>query len=184
MVNIITFDVVGDSYETLKPKFLEIIKSVVVGVTPTGKPVKKKTDTVQAELPSSKFVASSGTGFSIQIPDNFHKSGNTFAGERRGDCLLQVSTINSKGQQLSKIAEGFEASLGKGTKTSIGGAEAYMFNNPKAPKNIDSKLYYAMQGSTCYQVVVSFYKGPDNNGEDAKAYRAAFGKMLKSLKFK
>ena len=183
MLNIITFDVVGDSYETLKPKFQEILKGMTLGVTPAAKSKKVRTDTVQAELPSSKFVASSGAGFSISIPENFHKSGNAFSGDRRGDCVLQVATINSKGQKLAKIAEGFEATFGKSTKTTIGGVEAYMFNNPKAPKDIDSKIYYAMNGTTCYQVVVSYYKGSANKGEDAKAYKAAFAKMLKSIKF-
>ena len=84
-----------------------------------AKQKKVKVDTVNKELPlpSDKFVASSGTGFSIQIPDNFvpNKSGNTYyvSGSRRSDCSMQIDIVPHKGKQLNKIAEEFEASYGK-----------------------------------------------------------------------
>lgn len=186
IVNVIMFDVIGDQYDALKPKFQEIISSMKLGV---AKQKKVKVDTVNKELPlpSDKFVASSGTSFSIQIPDNFvpNKSGNTYyvSGSRRSDCSMQIDIVPHKGKQLNKIAEEFETSYGKSSKTSIGGSEAYMFSNPKAGRDVDSKLYFTMHNGKMYRVVVSFYKGGENKGEDAKVYRATFSKMLKSIKW-
>ncbi len=180
MINIITFDVIGDSYEALKPKFAEVLKSFKLGTMPqvAGPNVITKTDTLPG--PSDKFVAANGQGFSIQIPDNFKSKGGdksfTYSGDRRGDSYVQIDILDAKGNKLDKILEDNAKKFGAATKSSIGGTEAGMFNY-KAKADLDSKIYFVIHSGKLYRIFVNYYK------PDAKLYKPAFDKMIKSIKW-
>lgn len=176
LVTVIYFEVIGDAYETLKPKFQEILKSFKVGVQPSK---EKKVITKEADPPSSTFKAAKGNGFSIQIPDNFRMSGSgnsfTISGDRRGDCVVSISIQDAKGNSLDKILEQ-NAKLGSFSKTSLGGTPAGVANY-KSKADLDSKIYFAVKDGKIYKVFSTYYKPEANN------YKAAFTKMVNSIKF-
>ncbi len=180
MVNVITFDVIGDQYEALKPKFQTILASLKLGVTPqvTGPKTITQVDTLPG--PTDKFVASNGQGFSIQIPDNFKAKTSdksfTYSGDRRGDSFVQIDILDAKGNKLDKILEDNAKKFGEATKVSVGGTAAGMFNY-KAKADLDSKMYFVLQGGKLYRIFVNYYK------PDAKLYKPAFDKMVKSIKW-
>ena len=181
MVNIITFDVIGDQYETLKPKFQSILASMKLGVLPQRNSPKTRTDTVEQPGPSDKFVASIGQGFSIQMPDNFSVTNPSvkgteksffYSGDRRGDSYVQIGILDAKGNKLDKILEDNAKNFGPASKTNVGGVAAGVFNY-KAKADLDSKIYFVVQGGKLYRIFVNYYK------PDAKLYKPAFDKMMK-----
>ncbi len=175
LVTVITTEVIGDQYETLKPKFQEILKSVKVGVKPDN---TKKTILKEADPPSTTFKNVSGNGFSISIPDNFTLSGSgakySISGDRRADCAISITSEDSKKNSLDDILKQNEK-LGKASKTTLGGKPAGLINIAK--KDLDSKLYFVVIGDKLYKVFATYYK------PEAASYRPAFTKMLGSLKF-
>lgn len=179
-INVITIDVIGDKYEELKPRFKEIISSMKVGITPAAQTPNTKTVTKEADPPSTTFKAVSGDGFSMQIPDNFKLTGSagkyTISGDRRGDCVISISTLDSKGVPLDKILEQ-NASLGAASKTSIGGNPAGVINY-KSKADLDSKIYFVVHNGKLFKIFATYYK------PEAESYRPAFSKMISSIKFK
>ena len=86
---IIIFETFNDSYETYKPAFDEIVKSVKLARTPAP----RNTDTMIIEEqphPSETMRMVSGKGWTMGVPDNFSKEKGYFLGKRRGDCYLKV----------------------------------------------------------------------------------------------
>lgn len=176
LITIITFDVIGDQYETLKPKFQEILASFKVGIAPSK---EKKVVTKEADPPSSTFKTANGAGFSIQIPDNFRMGGSgsqfSISGDRRADCAISITILDAKGNSLDKVLEQ-NAKLGSFSKISLGGTPAGVANF-KSKADLDSKIYFAVHGGKVYKIFATYYK------PEAENYKSAFSKMVNSIKF-
>jgi hypothetical protein len=187
VVNVIIFEEIGGNFDKSKAKYQEILLSAKLAVKSAAPAKSNETAKLkEAPGPSDKFVAASGEGFSVQIPDNFKLAKSStkgaeksfmISGERRGDCTASIDIVDPKGASLEKIAEAYAAKLGASSKTSIGGITAYMFN-VKTKADLDSKLYILMNNNKQYKIFVNYYK------PEATSYKPAFDKIIKSIKFK
>lgn len=185
LVAVINFETFADLFDHYRPKFKEILNSVVL---PEIK--KAKSDTikkvVEAAPPSNNLVTYSNDGFSIKIPDNFDvkkpKAGSfKFEGERRGDCYIIIDiTDASKQSNLDKIVKDNTAKFGgKAPKpTTLGGVKAYVFHYSPA-RHMDRKVYFAVKNKKLYRIIVDW-----NTVEDKGLFYPIFMKCVQSFKFK
>ncbi|HPI19461.1 MAG TPA: hypothetical protein PKY56_03750 [Candidatus Kapabacteria bacterium] len=201
MATIINFEAFAGSYETYKPAFDEVIKSMKLAF----KPLQKTTDTTtvvkQLPLPSEKLSNYKTDFFTIMIPDNFDVKSPApgknviksyqFIGERRADCEIRVDVINpGKQKDLKKIADGFKATYGNSNpaSTNFAGKTAYMFQySPIA--NVLSQVYVVMNGDKLFRITINRYtaKGmvtiDDKEYDEAKTYETIFKKAIQTFKF-
>lgn len=199
MLTIVIFDALGGQFKTYyKPHFDQIIKDLKLAVRPPEE-VKSKDSIVAKEPPSKKFMTVTGTGFAIDIPDNFktypaQKGKNVMAqfnymGERRGDCNILVEQLDPKGKtDLKKIVDDIHKripaaspvqpmTLGAGTK---GFVFAYSVR-----ANSKSQAYFAMKDGKLFRITINWFTGmnPIDNKPEEPNYKEVFIRSAKSFKF-
>ncbi|HEX5317227.1 MAG TPA: PsbP-related protein, partial [Candidatus Kapabacteria bacterium] len=138
---------------------------------------------MQQMEPSSTFSTYSGSGFSIQYPDNFSASpmsgGVEIKGER-ADAMVRVDANTvQKGIDLDKyVAENAQKTYHGATasNTSIGGQTAKMISYGSA--GATARAYFVMSGQTIYRVTVSWPNSLES------AFRPALEKSVQSFKAK
>ncbi len=185
LLAVINFEAFADLFDTYRPKFKEILASVVL---PVIKDVKSDTikQIQEADPPSQNLVTYNGSGFSIKVPDNFdvkkpNNSSYKFEGERRGDCYIMIDiTDASKQSNLDKIVKDNKAKFGgKDAKsTSLGGQKAYVFQYSPGGR-ISRKAYFAVKDKKLYRIIVDW-----NRVEDKDLFIPVFNKCVASFKFK
>jgi hypothetical protein len=185
LVAIINFEAFGDLFDHYRPKFKEILGSIVL---PKIKEAKSDTikQVLEADPPSQNLVVYNGNGFSIKVPDNFDvkkpkANSYKFDGERRGDCYILIDiTDASKQSNLDKIVKDNKAKFGgKDPKaTSLGGQKAYVFQYSPGGK-INRKAYFAVKDKKLYRIIVDW-----NRVEDKDLFYPIFMKSVASFKFK
>lgn len=180
LAHIIKFETFAGTMEKYKPTFDKILKSIKLGVKPEASVVVGAAE--ELPPPSKTMKSVSGNGYSIQIPDNFTatpKSGGTmYAGERRGDSYVTVTTSKTTSKNLKGTAERNAKAVGssKIIKMKIGGKEAYMISYDANAK-IHRDIYYVINNGTLYQIVVDYFK------EAADMYKDVLTKSAKSVTF-
>ena len=185
LVAVINFETFGDLFDHYRPKFKEILSSVVL---PEIKQVKSDTikKVIEAEPPSKNLVTYTGQGFTIKIPDNFDvkkpkPNSYKFEGERRGDCYIMIDVTDaSKQSNLDKIVKDNKAKFGgKDPKpTSLGGVKAYVFQYSPA-RNINRKVYFAVKDKKLYRIIMDW-----NTVEDKDLFYPIFMRSVKTFAFK
>jgi len=184
IVGVIAFEAFADLFDHYRPKFKEIIASVVL---PEIKEAKADTikKIIEAEPPSKNLVTYTGKGFSIKIPDNFdvkkpRPNSYKFEGERRGDCYILIDiTDASKQSNLDKIIKDNKSKFGgKDPKpTKLGGIKAYVFEYSPGGK-IKRKAYFVIKDKKLYRIIVDW-----NKVEDKDLFYPVFMKSVASFKF-
>ncbi|MCB0701390.1 MAG: PsbP-related protein [Candidatus Kapaibacterium sp.] len=180
LYNIIKFEAFAGTMEQYKPSFDKIIKSVKLGVAPDQNVVVGEAE--ELPPPSKTMKTVKGNGYSISIPDNFEaiqKGGATmYAGERRGDSYVSVSSSKTSSKNLKGTAERNAKKIGtdKITKLKIGGQEAYLVSYDATAK-IHRDIYYVINNGILYQIVVDYFK------DEADLYKSVLSKSATSLKF-
>lgn len=185
LVGVINFETFGDLFDHYRPKFKEILNSVVLPQIQQAKSdtIKK---VVEAEPPSKNLVTYTGKGFIIKIPDNFDvkkpkPDSYKFEGERRGDCYIIIDVTDaSKQSNLDKIVKDNKAKFGgKDPKaTSLGGVKAYVFQYSPA-RNMGRKVYFAVKDKKLYRIIVDW-----NTAEDKDLFYPIFMKSVQTFAFK
>lgn len=139
---------------------------------------------MQQMEPSSTFSTYSGSGFSIQYPDNFSASpmsgGVEIKGER-ADAMVRVDANTvQKGITLDKYVSDNAQKTYHGAavqKTSVGGAAAQMVSYGSA--GATARAYFVMPNpTTVYRITVSWPNSLET------AFRPALEKSVQSFKAK
>ncbi len=133
--------------------------------------------------PSATFTNYSGSGFSIQYPDNFQASpmagGVEIKGER-ADAMVRVDANQvQKGIDLDKyVAENASKTYHGASvqSTTLGGQAAKMISYGSA--GATARAYFVMSGQTVYRITVSW------PNELEGAFRPALEKSVQSFKAK
>lgn len=144
-------------------------------------------DSQVVEIPSAEMKTYSGAQFSISYPGNF--TPDTRGGKRlasvafvgtRLDSYFQVDVDKApEGTTLDAVADANKKAFGgrAGSKTTVGGQPAYVFNYSGA-KDVTSRAYITMAGGKIYQITVNWYT------PQAANYQPAFEKAIASFKAK
>lgn len=191
-VTIITFESFGGQFDRLHPKFEEMLKSVELGYEKTAEQVAANTakqEPVEFK-PSEKLIGYKGTGYTLQIPDNFtarpgKKASNVLnsvkieALEGRLDCTMQIDIIDaSKQKDLNKIVDQNKAAYqnNAGSGTSLGSEKAMMINYAPTA-TVAGRVVFAVKGDKLYRVTLNWDKGTQ------AVYLPVFEKALQTFKF-
>lgn len=180
LVHIIKLEAFAGTIEQYRSTFDNILKSIKLGVVTEQNAASGPAEELPG--PSAKMKVVKGNGYSISIPDNFEgvtKGGATmYAGERRGDSYVSVSSSKTTTKNLKGTAEKNAKAVGsdKITKLKIGGQEAYMISYAATAK-INREIYYVINNGMLYQIVVDYFK------DEANLYKSVLGKSATSLKF-
>lgn len=180
LYHIIKFEAFAGTMEKYRKTFDEMLSSVKLGTKPERTVVTGEAE--ELPPPSSKMKTVKGSGYSIKIPDNFetsNKGGRTvYAGERRGDSYVSVSSSATSSKNLKGTAEKNAKAVGasKVTKMTLGGQEAYLVSY-SATSAIQRDMYYVINDGKLYQIVVDYFK------EEADMYKNVLTKSAKSIKF-
>ena len=186
---VVTIECFGDSYETYKSSFDEIIASIKLAKAPEPKKIDTVFQTEEALPPSTVLEPRGGDGFTINIPDNF-KAENigkaatalrawSFLGDRRGDSFIKVETFDASNQKdLKKIVDENKASFGNATpkQTTLGGQSAYLLEYSPS-KSVRGKVWFALKGTKMYRVTINWFTGEE------KDFKPVFDKSVASFKF-
>lgn len=189
LMSILWFESFGGTYETYKPHFEEIVKSIKLAATP-----QKKTDTVKETViqelpkPSSNLVTSSGTGFSMLVPDNFDRKSPkdiqnaiacyNFIGERRRDCNVRIDIFDAKKKSVDKLAEDAKAGF-KGASPragTVGGQKAMIFDF-SVDAQVKSRVYMVVNNGKLFRIRMNWAT------EEEADYKPIFEKMVNSFAF-
>jgi len=182
------FDGTFDQY---REDFKKIVSTFVLAVTPA--PVQIDTTFVEEEAlpPSTTLVSRSGTGYTIDIPDNFHmendplKTSSTeksyfYIGDRRGDSFIRVEIIDSEKQSdLSKIVEDNKSTFAGASaprQTNLGGAKAYVIDY-KPSGQVKGRVWLALHNKKLYRVFLNWYAPEEAD------FLPPFEKSASSFKF-
>lgn len=138
---------------------------------------------MQQMQPSSTFSTYTGSGFSIQYPDNFSASpmggGVEIKGER-ADAMVRVDARTvQKGIDLDKyVTENAQKTYHGATASNatIGGQTAKMISYGSA--GATARAYFVMSGQTIYRITVSWPNSLES------AFRPALEKSVQSFKAK
>jgi hypothetical protein len=187
IVNVLIFEAFGETFESYKNVFDEVLASVKLAEIPE---VKQDTIKQVIELPppSQNLVKQQGEGFSIMVPDNFDikfpripraiKSFQ-YIGERRADCDIRVDIIDaSKQNDLNKIAEQMKPNHGNAnpSQSTLAGQKAMVFNYSPI-RGVNSRVYYVVKGERLFRVTMNWFTGEE------KDYKPIFEKSVNSIKF-
>jgi hypothetical protein len=187
-VTVVEFSAFSSSFAQYKPKFDEILRSVVLASNPVEK--KQSTDTLvqnsEPAPPSATLRTVNGTGFSISVPDNFsgkrtQNQGTLYSSSYQGDrldCTIQVDVFDaSKQNKLAKIVEDNKSKYRatSAEKTTLGGVDAY-FMNYSFVKDVQSRVYFAIKGDKMYRVTMNWFTPKKD------VYLPAFEKCVATFK--
>ncbi len=139
---------------------------------------------MQQMEPSSTFSTCSGSGFSIQYPDNFTASGISGGGVEikgeRADAMVRVDANTvQKGITLDKYVNDNAQNTYHGASvqnTSVGGASARVISYGSA--GATARAYFVMSGQTIYRITVSWPNSLET------AFRPGLEKSVQSFKAK
>lgn len=184
-ITTVEFAAFGGTYDYYKPAIERILKSVALPVVQVAQP---KTDTARGpEPPSNVFVRTRGSGYSLEIPDNFRVrtvraqgmiGGSEYVGSRL-DCTIRIDVLDaSKQSNLDKIANDNRAAFGGGTpqKLKLAGVDAVLFAySPQ--KGIERKVYLAVKDGKLYRIILTW------NKQEEATYKPVFDRAIASFKF-
>ncbi len=197
MLTIVTFDALGTQYKSYyKPFFDQIIKDLKIAVRPV---VEKKDSLTPLPAPSKTMKTITGSGFAIDIPDNFtsypsQKGKNTinaynYMGERRKDCNILIEELDPKGKtDLRKIVDDIQKKIGGASPvqpmTLGGGVKGFVFAYT-IRKDSRSQVYFAMKDKRLFRITINWYTGfnPVDNKPEEPLYKEIFIRSAKSFRF-
>lgn len=185
---LVIFETFGATKEKYQEKFAEILKSIKLATTPEKKEGEVLVNNIEAPPASKTLKATSGTGFSVSIPDNFKTEAGgakalfskRYIGERRGDCYVQVDVIDSKkSNNLKNIADGTKSAVKGGDlkETKFGGQNGFFFTYSPA-KDVNGRIYFALKNDNLYRVTINWFKGEETD------YLPVFENVIKSFNVK
>lgn len=199
MLTIVMFDALGGQFKTYyKPFFDEIIKDLKIAVRPP-EVVKSKDSIVAEEPPSKTLVTVNGTGFSIDVPENFKPanaskgkstiSAYNYMGKRRGDCNILVEELDAKGKtDLKKIVDDIHKRVPAASPVQAmtlgGGLKGFVFAYT-VRKDSKSQAYFAMKDGKLFRITINWYTGlnPIDNKPEEPNYKEIFIRSAKSFRF-
>lgn len=185
-ITTVEFAAFGGTFDYYKPAIERILGSVVL---PEVQAVPSRVDTVPKgpEPPSSTFVRARGSGYSLEIPDNFRVKGVKAQGALGGseylgsrlDCTIRVDILDaSKQSNLEKIANDNRASFGGGAPqhVKLGGLNAVLFTySPQ--KAIERRVYLAVNDGKLYRIFLTW------NKQEEATYKPVFERAIATFKF-
>lgn len=183
-ITTVEFAAFGGTFDYYKPATERILASVVLPQVQVPRP---DTTPKGPEPPSATFVRARGSGYSLEIPDNFRVKGVKAQGAIGGseylgsrlDCTIRVDILDaSKQSNLDKIANDNRSAFGGGTpqKVKLGGVDAVMFTySPQ--KGIERRVYLAVKDAKLYRVFLTW------NKQEEATYKPAFDRAIASFKF-
>jgi hypothetical protein len=175
--------------EMYKPKVDEIMNNLKLAQTIVTVP-DTLYEEVEADPPSSTLKSVSGTGFSLQIPDNFGKERDQwksasslesylYLGQRRGDSQIKVEIFEAENASLKSIVDDNKGAFGNATpqQTTLSGQEAFVMSY--APGNeLKGKVWFVKNNDKLYRVLITWY-----TPEEAD-YKPVFEKVVNTFTFK
>lgn len=190
-ITIVEIEAFGSTFDALRPKFEEVLKSVQLGYK-TAVPV---IDTSAASVapadtfkPSAQVRVFKGDGYSVELPDNFSstpaRSAGTISSTKfKGvggpqDSFIQIDVLDaSKQKDLNKIIDQNKKTyrVNDATQTTIGGQKAYYLNYSLV-KDVSSRAYFVVKGDKLYRITMNWYK------PEQALYLPAFEKAIGSFK--
>ena len=182
MLTVIEFEALAHSMKDYRATFDEVLKTVKLAKRPIEEKKAEPTDSiVVADPPSKERKTMQGTGFSIQIPQNFGKEpwnrskgtseSFNYVGKRRGDCNILVDILSKKStkslEEVAKeIAKKVRGASNPKPKNLGGGTKGMVYAYVPAAK-YKSQAYIAKKGDTIYRITVNWYTGKNpHTGED------------------
>lgn len=190
-VTIVELEAFGGTFEALRPKFEEVLKSVQLGykvAAPVIDTSAVSTAPADTFKPSSQVRAVKGDGYTMDVPDNFSgtpaKSAGTLSSTKfKGiggpqDSFIQVDVLDaSKQKDLNKIMDQNKKTyrVNDATQTTIGGQKAYYLNYSLV-KDVSSRAYFVIKGDKLYRITMNWYK------PEQALYLPAFEKAVASFK--
>lgn len=199
MLTIVTFDALGGQYKTYyKPYFDQIIKDMKIAVRPPEE-IKSKDSLVAPDPPSKTLKTIAGTGFAIDIPDNFKGSPGqkgknvlnqyNYMGDRRRDCNILVEELDPKGKtDLKKLVDDIHKRIPAASPvqpmTLGGGTKGFVFAYT-VRKDSKSQAYFAMKDGKLFRITINWYTGlnPIDNKPEEPNYKEVFIRSAKSFRF-
>lgn len=187
---IFTFESFASTFDEMyKPKVDEIISNLKLAKT-----IQMVPDTlyeeVEADPPSSNLKTVSGTGFSIQIPDNFGRETDRwktasslesylYLGQRRGDSQIKVEIFDAENASLKSIVDDNKSGFGNAApvKTNLGGEEAFVMEYTPG-NDLKGKVWFVKKEDKLYRILITWYV------PEAEDYKAIFEKSAQSFSFK
>lgn len=189
-VTLVEIEAFSSTFDTLRPKFQEMIGSVQLGYK-TAMPTVDTVSTAPADTfkPASEVRAFKGNGYTMSIPDNFSstpaKSSGTLSSTKfkgmggPADSFIQVDVLDaSKQKDLSKIIEQNKKvyRVNDATQTTVGGQKAYYLNYTGA-KDVNSRAYFVVKGDKLYRITLNWYR------PEQSIFLPAFEKAVSSFQF-
>lgn len=184
-ITTVEFAAFGGTYDAYTAAIERILKSVTL---PRVQAVPRVDTTPKGpEPPSATFVRAQGSGYSLEIPDNFRVKGITAQGALGGseylgsrlDCTIRIDVLDaSKQSKLDKIANDNRAAFGGGApqKTKLGGVEAVVFSySPQ--RGIQRQVYLAVKDNKLYRIFLTW------NRQEEATYKPVFDRAVASFKF-
>ncbi len=185
-ITTVEFAAFGGTFDYYRPAIERILGSVVL---PEVQAVTTRIDTVPRgpEPPSSTFVRARGSGYSLEIPDNFRVKGVKAQGALGGseylgsrlDCTIRVDILDaSKQSNLEKIANDNRASFGGGApqQVKLGGLNAVLFAySPQ--RGIERRVYLAVNDGKLYRIFLTW------NKQEESTYKPVFERAIATFKF-
>ncbi|GIV54804.1 MAG: hypothetical protein KatS3mg039_1322 [Candidatus Kapaibacterium sp.] len=184
-VTTVEFAAFGGTFDAYTSAVDRILRSVTFPQVQAPAP---RVDTVKGpEPPSTTFVRARGSGYSLEIPDNFRVKGINAQGALGGseylgsrlDCTIRVDVLDaSKQSKLDKIAADNRGAFGGGApqKTKLGGVDAVLFSySPQ--KGIQRQVYLAVKDAKLYRVFLTW------NKQEEATYKPVFERAVASFKF-
>jgi hypothetical protein len=185
-VTIIEFESFSGTFDAIRPKFDEMLKSVklayakpIVRDTVSGKPA-------ETFKPADALSTFEGKNFSMSYPTNFSgkpKGGGLESVQFQGiggpsDCIMNVTVTDaSKQNNLDRIIDQ-NKKLYKAESSSpaqVGGtAGAYIEDTPV--KDVRRRTYFAVKGNKLYKVTLQWFK------PEQEFFLPTFEKCFASLK--
>ena len=168
-VEFAAFSGIFDNYRT---KFDEMLKSVVL-VEKIEREAARIDTIIQSEafVPAEATRLASGSGFSLQIPENFKgekvSTPNTIASTRYkgvggpADCTIQIDVIDiaKKKTDLDKLVAENKSAL-KNAKPAqsltVGGVDAKSVDYSLV-KDVNSRAYFIIKGDRFYKITINWF---------------------------
>jgi hypothetical protein len=177
---LLQFEAFGGTFDAYKPKFDEIVSTLVLPVKPAPKTADTITELIEQDPPSTTLKQVGGEGFTIKIPDNFQKERGQYMGLRRGDCYIRVDVKDASEQaNLKKTVDQSKANFrgASMSSTKIAGADAFKITY-KPSNQVDGEVYFTMKDGKLFQITINWFK------DEEADFKPVFQKSVSTFKFR
>lgn len=196
LVTIVELEAFGGQFESLKPTFDQVIKSLEPGMKVVAAPAAARVDTVfndSAFVPAATTKPYSGSGFTIEIPSNFsgkkNSAPNTLSSVKitgqggPADCSIQVDVLDaSKQKNLDKIVAETKTSYEKSkfnvqapAAAKVGSLSGKVLSYTYGESA--GKAYFAIKGDKLYRVTINWYR------PEEATFKPVFEKAVSTFSF-